>query len=100
MSRDSPRRPNTDGYDPRTNTYRVTHDRSAGRSLALTVVDTVSALDGRAPTDCEPLHETVDPEALEALFAGTDAEGYVRFEYLGHRVTVRATGEVIVHDSK
>lgn len=100
MQDDSTRR---NGYDSRTDTYRATHDWSAERPLGLTVVNAVAALEGRSPTDCAPLHDVIDPEALDDLFGpeGSEApaEGCLRFEYLGHRVTVRDTGEVIVHDS-
>lgn len=101
MSQDDLTRRN--GYDSRTDTYRTTHDWSAERSLGLTVVDAVAALEGRPPTECAPLHDVIDPEALDDLFGpeGSEApaEGCLRFEYLGHAVTVRDTGEVIVHDS-
>lgn len=39
-----------------------------------------------------PLYETVDPEALDALFRGT--AGHVTFEYMRFVVTVNANGDV------
>ncbi|WP_227380723.1 HalOD1 output domain-containing protein [Haladaptatus halobius] len=43
-------------------------------------------------TDCEPLYDVIDPDALEALFASTqrdtDRTGSVTFQYCGYQVTV------------
>ena len=44
----------------------------------------------------EPLYETIDPDALDALFR--DGRGRVTFEYLGYLVTVDQDGEVEVEE--
>lgn len=50
--------------------------------------------------ELEPLYETIDPEALEALFDTlpdeSSAKGTVQFEYSGCEVTVKNTGSIIV----
>ena len=49
------------------------------------------------PIDLPPLADVVDPDALDALFVGDGrSEGTVRFDYCGHAVEVRASGDVRV----
>lgn len=73
-------------------------------SLTLEVVTEVADHHGVAPADLEPpLHEVVDPDALEALFSdsidGSTRENVsVEFTYCGHRVLVDG-GTVHVRES-
>ena len=50
------------------------------------------------PLEIDPLHDAVDPDALEALFANTASaarrDGEITFESNGCSVTVTATGNV------
>ncbi|GAA0196599.1 HalOD1 output domain-containing protein [Haladaptatus pallidirubidus] len=43
-------------------------------------------------TDCEPLYNTIDPDALNAVFnstsSPTERRGKVTFDYCGYHVTV------------
>jgi hypothetical protein len=63
-------------------------------SLTAEVLAAVAEREGVEPIDLEPpLHDVVDPDALEALFAdaidGTAREDVsVEFTYRGHRVLV------------
>jgi len=59
-------------------------------SLGTAVVEAVSASTGRPVTDLPPLYDAVDPDALDALFAGRSVDGRVRFRYAGHVVEVRS----------
>lgn len=79
----------------------------ANESFASAVVRAVGAVSGRDPVApdadggrLEPLYETIDPDALDALFHdaddGGDPVGTVRFDYCGHEVTVDSTGLVSV----
>lgn len=45
-----------------------------------------------------PLFETIDLDALDALFNSADGEsaGTVTFTHSGHEVTVKAAGEIVV----
>ena len=55
--------------------------------------------DGAEPL--EPLYETIDPDALDALFRHADGErrsGAVEFAYSGYEVTVCSAGLVTVTD--
>lgn len=76
-------------------------------SITTAVLAAVAGREGVDPIDLEPpLHDVVDPDALEALFAdavdGT-ARGdvVVEFTYCGHRVRIDGgTGEVTVADAE
>lgn len=58
------------------------------------VVYAVANANGVDPTDLAPLYDTIDPEALDALFsAGT--EGTIRFAYEGHDVVVHGDGATV-----
>lgn len=52
------------------------------------------------PADLPPLHDVVDPDALESLFDGTNGatleEGYVSFTYEGFLVRIEDDGTVSV----
>lgn len=73
-------------------------------SLSERVVEEVAAAEGVDPVKLEPpLHEVVDPDALDQLFesipGGPDrAAGKVTFEYLEYEVTVTADRRVTVRE--
>lgn len=48
-----------------------------GRSVVVAVVEVLAAATGRDPIDLDPLYDTIDPEALNAIFAPR-APGQVR----------------------
>lgn len=64
------------------------------------VVRTVAAAANRRPTDLEPLSDSVDTDALDALSASRDrpaTDGSTRLSvtYAGYEVTVRSDGKVV-----
>jgi hypothetical protein len=61
------------------------------------VVFAMAEVIGQRATDLEPLVETVDPDALDRLFA-TDRRREVTFRYLGRTVTV-GDGAVEISES-
>ena len=66
-----------------------------GGELGLRVVQRVAKRKGIEPADLDrPLHDAVDPDALNRLFRLTGAPGSVTFQYCGHDVTVDSTGDV------
>lgn len=73
------------------------HARGTDQSASLAVVEAVAHAEAVDPTDLPPLHETIDPDALDAIFStdppGDPAEA-VSFSYCGHRVTIFADGAV------
>lgn len=64
------------------------------------VLERVAEQRGVDPVELPPLYESIDPDALETLFApaGTRSRnaGRVTFEYAGCRVTVGTDGTVLV----
>lgn len=72
--------------------------RSGTRSVApganvpvsTAVIEAISSLTGRSTLDLPPMYATIDPDALDALFADRLTDGAVSFTYVGHRVTVHA----------
>lgn len=91
----------SEGYDPITETYHAYHDRTTA-PVGATIVETVATITGKEPSDVDPLHEVVDPDALDAIFEPTNdtgvtrTDGTVSFVFEGYDVTVRASGEIIV----
>lgn len=78
------------------------YERDAGTEpLSETVVMAVAHAKGRAPTDLPPLHDVIDPDALDALFADTldgrtRSGGHLTFEYCNCDVAVLGRGKVLV----
>lgn len=61
------------------------------------VIEAVAEAKGVAAVDLPPLHDVVDPDALDALFDDRFT-GTVAFRYEDRRVTVYADGEVSIED--
>jgi hypothetical protein len=77
------------------------HDWQESDSLAVTIMEGLERVSGRSGDSFAPLHETVDVDALEALFAprtgGTPrGPGDVSFELADFEVTVTSEGTVFV----
>lgn len=71
------------------------HDRS--ESICLTIVSRVADEEGVDPFELDPLHSTVDTDALEALVDGDGTRDLrVDFQYHGYEVSVRGDGGVDV----
>lgn len=86
--------------DESTATYRVRYD-STDELPSTVVVSAVAAVAETDPLDLEPLRETVDPDALDALFRQTPggrvrSSGCIEFHFAGHHVRVDATGDIEV----
>jgi len=68
----------------------------------MAVVETVAVALDLETTALEPLYESVDPDALDALFEAKDSsatpgELTVTFTVAERQVTVHGSGEVVVH---
>lgn len=78
----------------------VTTTQEEPRSIASSVIDAVADADDVDPLDLPPLYGSIDPDALESIFATASAartEREVRFTYAGYRVTIDdATGDAAV----
>ena len=67
----------------------------------IAVIETVAVTLDRKETALEPLHESVDPDALNALLqakdsSATPSELTVMFTVADRQVTVHGSGEVVV----
>ena len=74
---------------------RVTASEGVGgeQGVAVAVIEAVAAAAGRDPTELPPLYETVDPDALDSLFAhrrqrSAPDECRFAFAYAGYDVVV------------
>lgn len=84
-------------YDPETDTYHAKYEPGEPGSLSGAVIYLVSAAVGDEPESMDPLYETVDAYALEAIFRPREEQTVqVKFQYCGHEVTVLSDGEVMV----
>ncbi|MFD1587645.1 HalOD1 output domain-containing protein [Halorientalis brevis] len=67
-------------------------------TVAERVVQIIAAEKGLSPVELEPLHDVVDPDALNALFesvsGNTRTSGQVSFHYHGYTVTISANGQI------
>ncbi|ELY30155.1 hypothetical protein C500_09384 [Natrialba magadii ATCC 43099] len=70
------------------------HDYDVDHTASLAVINAVSAVADRDPTELPPLYETIDPDALDALLSEQTETGVrpeVSFSYDGYAVTVVRT---------
>lgn len=68
--------------------------------LSIAAIEAVAAVSGRDPTEIEPLHESLDPDALDALFQSgreTTVDGTVSFSFADHRIVAHGDGELVVY---
>lgn len=83
--------------------HRTSYDASTDGSLGAAVVVAIAEATERPTHDIDPLYETVDPDALSALFGprrseGPRRRGVVSFVHDGCHVTV--DGDEIVVDTE
>lgn len=88
---------NTTPPTERSETHRLHHDIEGDDSVAATLaVYLEEETDINLPSDEEVLSDYIDPDALDALFATTDTDNTVQFSFVGHRITVCATGHIYI----
>jgi len=82
--------------------YHVYHDPQGTAKLSTTVVHALADVMGEDVTDTSfVLNDSVDPDALDHLFATVDADqdpnpGHVAFAIRGYQVTVYGSGEIVI----
>ncbi|SEP99247.1 HalOD1 output domain-containing protein [Natrinema salaciae] len=83
--------------------YSVQYDRLDDEPLSVAVADAVATFRDEDVTALEPLHYSINAEALERLFEpradGLRTGGSVTFEYCDCLVTVTADGEIHVESA-
>lgn len=79
------------------------YDEPDDPPLSQVIIEAVAEAEGISPDQLDrPLHNAIDPDALDALFAErTEANGYVVFDYYGYDITVHPDEQIAlepVHD--
>ena len=87
----------SDERNGETFTYQVSADESLSEGVVAAVSETASTpavpSSGSGQEEIEPLFSAVDPDALDAVFDGSDGRrGEVTFTYHGYEVSVRSEG--------
>ena len=62
-------------------------------SLGIAVIECITEADGGDPEKRPPLHDAIDPEALDNLFQEREG-GEVTFSHLDYEITVKSNAEV------
>lgn len=92
----------TDG-NQQTETYTAKYDWGDRRTLSGAIVTLIADIKDVSPLDLEPLHRSVDPDALNQILApmpgGDDRRsGHVSFVFESHHITVYGDGEIAIAD--
>lgn len=96
--RPAPRRTSGDGPRDAARVQHYTVDDDEPLDVAITYA--IAALEGIDPEDVEPpLHDVVDPEALERLITSATGDARARFSVGGYDVTVANGGREVVVDA-
>lgn len=85
-------------YDPETGIYRVYHVEEISKSVSTLIVKVVAALTDTPATDLDPVYETINPDALNAIYqfnphrTSGNYDDHVTFTYHNCRITVFRPG--------
>lgn len=83
----------------RTGVYRVTHDFGGPTTMSNTVIEAIAEVAEVDPTETViPLADSIEPDALDALFVDDDGDVQVSFTVCGLEVLVWSDGEVRIVD--
>jgi hypothetical protein len=75
--------------------YYARHDPEGPSTVSGTVIRAVAEIAGVDPKTTKiPIDDSVDPDALDELFASSSDDASVRFEICGLAVVVRSDGTV------
>lgn len=86
------------GFDSARDVYRVYRRPDHPEPVSYVVVEGVSAVTGRSMRDLEPLNDTIDPDALDAVVSADEHAGAtVRFEYCDCRIEISG-GELLIRE--
>jgi hypothetical protein len=81
--------------EPKTSDTTLTSARHStpSESIVESIIDEVLKIEGCEFHELPPLYESIDPDALTALYAHGSPE--IRFQYAGYRIEI--TSELTVH---
>lgn len=68
-----------------------------GHSPSTAIITAVADASELDATELDPLVETLDPDALDTLYASGNPELTVSFAYHGWDVTLRGDGRLLIH---
>lgn len=90
-------------FDQQTKTYTAKYDWGDRRTLSGAIVTVIADIKDVSPLDLEPLHGSVDPDALNQILTPTPegddrTSGHVSFVFESHHITVYGDGEVAISD--
>ncbi|MBX0325276.1 hypothetical protein EGH21_19810 [Halomicroarcula sp. F13] len=76
---------------------RVRYVREGDASPSIAVIQAVSGCEDVDESELPPLHDTIDTDALDALFTSwpnpsAQLDGHVRFQYCEYTVNVHSDG--------
>ncbi|MFC7096119.1 HalOD1 output domain-containing protein [Halobaculum marinum] len=84
-------------FEPLRDAYRVQKRRDHPEPVSYLVVEAVAAVTGTSMMDLDPLHETIDADALDAVLTAPEHVGaIVRFDYGGCRIEASSGGELLI----
>ncbi|WP_224335682.1 HalOD1 output domain-containing protein [Haloprofundus halobius] len=86
------------GYDPARECYSIEYDRTRDPP-SIELIVAIATIEDRGTDEVEPLYETIDPDALDAIFreeseATAHRNGRLSFVFSGREVTVWAEGRI------
>ncbi|WP_123537847.1 HalOD1 output domain-containing protein [Halosimplex salinum] len=76
--------------------FRVRYESDDTTETSMAVVEAVAAATETEPTEMPPLARSVDPDALDTLFASADGPIDLSFRYGGVTVTLECGGVIVV----
>ena len=85
-------------YSQESGTFRTQFDQ-AKTPASMAVIATLANVMDTDPVALNPLHSTVDPEALDALVQvrnGTNGDIHVTFTHEGHEIRVHSYGVITI----
>ncbi|APX97832.1 HalOD1 output domain-containing protein [Natronorubrum daqingense] len=93
-----------DSHGPDNERYVSTFDPDAGERASVAVVTAVEAVSQTDSLELPPLHDVVDPDALDSLVeharrSGEAGQHELWFTYAGFEVGVRSDGRVLIGES-
>jgi hypothetical protein len=83
----------------RAGVYRVSHDPDGQTTLSNTVVEAIAEVADVDPTRTViPLADSIDPDALDALFTSSAGDAQLSFSVCGLEVIVWSDGKIRIVD--
>lgn len=88
-------------YDSTTDSYHLSYEWTGQEPISTAVTHAIATIEGVDPERIESLSETINPDALDALFQpkldGTSrSDGHISFTLHGYDVTVHSHGKIVI----